>query len=130
MPAKYEFEAQWRALGTDVTGTLTGIGSGKQNTEIIITKLAEFGVTNKAAAQRCAKLSFNGYDDWFLPSKDELHLMYTKLHKKGVGGFFYNTYWSSSQKGDYDASAYSFEDGSETDNSKDTTKGVRPCRAF
>jgi len=47
------------------------------------------------AAKICYDLVLNGYDDWFLPSKDELNLMY---EQKGViGGFAGAYYWSSSE---------------------------------
>ena len=35
------------------------------------------------------------YDDWFLPSKDELYKLY--LNKDKIGGFTDAWYWSSSE---------------------------------
>jgi hypothetical protein len=60
--------------------------------------MRQLGVTG-TAAQRCASLDINGYRDWFLPSKDELDLMYQNLARRGLGGFGvdYN-YLSSSQR--------------------------------
>ena len=34
---------------------------------------------------------------WRLPTKEELQLMYTELHKKGNGGFKASNYWSVSE---------------------------------
>lgn len=72
----------------------TAIGTGKQNTLDIIAGDAQ---PNKAADE-CANYSIvNGgvtYDDWFLPSLDELNQMYENLHMYGVGDFVDDEYWS------------------------------------
>jgi uncharacterized protein (TIGR02145 family) len=80
------------------------------------------------------------FDDWFLPSKDELNAMYTELHLYGVGGFsgtFGSSYWSSSEMtGAYDsihnAWFQNFNTGVQDgkDKASSTTSWVRACRAF
>lgn len=98
---------------SDCTGT--AIGTGKTNTQLLVNAMgaetysSSSGSTKTAnyAAKLCDDLTYsvNGvtYNDWFLPSKDELNLMYTELYKKGLGGFAHNNYWSSSE---YDYFAY------------------------
>ncbi|MCX7023447.1 MAG: PEGA domain-containing protein, partial [Spirochaetes bacterium] len=73
--------------------TGTAIGTGRANTQAII---AAQGAGDYAAIL-CKNLSINGFSDWFLPSKDELNLMYTNLKKAGLGGFGSGWLWSSSQ---------------------------------
>ena len=73
------------------------------------------------------------YDDWFLPSKDELNAMYTNLHLESVGSFANNFYWSSSEATvDADTNAWyqQFNDGQQYDDSKAFTWYVRACRSF
>jgi hypothetical protein len=48
------------------------------------------------AARLCEAFTNNGYKDWFLPSQDELKLMYKNLNEKGLGSFINDWYWSSS----------------------------------
>ena len=78
-------------------GTDSGIGAGKNNTKLIMAS----EVSSGGAAQECSDYSFNGYKDWFLPSIDELELMYYNLHLKGLGVFIGSSigseYWSSSE---------------------------------
>ena len=73
--------------------TSVGIGSGKSNTEAII---AQAGHTNSVAV-KCRNYRGGGYDDWFLPSYDELDQMRINLHLSGVVPFAADTYWSSSE---------------------------------
>ena len=110
-------------------GTSTEIGTGEKNTETIASKSTS--VKNNAA-QACLDYSVNGYDDWFLPSKDELNLMYTNLHLKKLGGFANGFYWSSSEyiKDPNSIWAQSYNNGSQYFNGRSTSRRVRPIRAF
>jgi hypothetical protein len=94
-PAWTEFEAAWGANERDVGGTDFRIGTGKQNTQVIVEYLRGIGESGKAA-QLCDSFSLNGYDDWFLPSLLEVDLMCKDLKLKGMGGFSTDWYWSSS----------------------------------
>jgi hypothetical protein len=80
--------------GTPPFVVQAGIGVGKKNTETICSFLANNGEWDMAA-QVCDELVVNGFDDWFLPSFNELSLMYGNLHRSGLGGFQRTYYWSS-----------------------------------
>ena len=86
---------EWGEYGTSVGGTSTAIGSGKSNTAKIVTALG----TGNYAARLCYDFELGGYDDWFLPSKDELNELYKQ--KDTVGGFASVSYWSSSEDSSY-----------------------------
>ena len=139
-PASSEFNAQWGAYEKNVTGTQTGIGTGKSNTDKIVAFLNSAGnIESKRAAQLCVALNIGGKKDWFLPSRDELNLMYVNLHQKGLGDFGKGTnseswmnwyYWSSSQSSNSIARHQNFYDGSQYLTIKDSTSRVRAVRAF
>ena len=112
---------------TAVTGTLETIGSGSANTGKII---AQNGVGITYAAGVCDALVYGGYSDWFLPSKDELNLMYTNLKVAGVGGFAGNFYWSSSEFGARDAWGQHFLYVTQGNSNKNGDERVRAVRAF
>jgi len=122
---------QWEGKWTLIGGTGTGIGSGQNNTTIIVIWLNSHSETGKAA-QLCYALNYGGYSDWFLPSKDELNLMYTNLHDIAtpVGGFAGHGYWSSSEDVAYGAWAQGFYYGLQYGNYKTNTCWVRAVRAF
>jgi TolB-like protein len=95
----------WGPYGLNIPGTETGIGTGKSNTDIIVQALTRRGEKDMAA-QLCSQYIYNGYNDWFLPSKDELNLLYTFLNENkmfdsrfGFDGWYY----SSSQYDDSNA---------------------------
>ena len=96
-------EKQWGSCGdfyltgcTLIGGTGKDIGTGQSNTTIIVTWLNSHGEID-CAAQLCDALVYGGYSDWFLPSKDELNLVFANLEVYGVGGFADDYYWSSSE---------------------------------
>jgi hypothetical protein len=76
-----------------VRATQTAIGTGMSNTQ----KIVDIQGLGNYAAKLCDDLILNGYSDWFMPSKDELNLMYENLYLNGFGGFTYDDYWSSSE---------------------------------
>ncbi|MBU4502160.1 MAG: DUF1566 domain-containing protein [Nanoarchaeota archaeon] len=82
------------------------------------------------AAQLCDALNYGGYTDWFLPSKDELNLMFKNLKVNGIGGFADDDYWSSSVEDAGDAWNQYFLDGTQYGNDMDLKRWVRAVRAF
>jgi hypothetical protein len=58
------------------------------------------------AALACANLTLNGFDNWRMPSKEELNLLYSNKNK--IGGFSEDFYWSCSEGGDGYAWLYFF----------------------
>jgi hypothetical protein len=89
------------------------------------------------AADLCAAYSLNGVSGWFLPSRDELTLLYRNLRATGLGdfrdaGFTDNcSYWASSQQTADMAIHIDFADsGREHYDDKDYPRRVRAIRAF
>ena len=91
-PAETEFVAEWGDTNFDSSSIGNSVGCGKRNTRLIIEASRLTGI----AADLCAGLNINGYNDWFMPSNDELNLMYKNLRQKGLGGFKNTRYYSSS----------------------------------
>jgi len=86
--------AEWGCSGTAIAGADgKEVGMGNQNTIDIVTGCTTPGI----AAKICYDLELNGYSDWFLPSKDEINLMYTKLKLNGIGDFSSSWYWTSTE---------------------------------
>lgn len=137
-PAEYEFEEKvWGGYRTEVGGTATTIGSGKSNTEKIVAKFGNaepYGKKTDYAAKLCADLVVTKdgvvYDDWFLPSKDELNQMYLNLRKNKLGGFSEANYWSSSEYFAYVAWGQYFDGGTQAISNRYNEGRVRPVRAF
>jgi hypothetical protein len=128
-PAEMEFRAEWGRFGWNVNGTITAIGTGKRNTQVIVEYLQQTDERGRAA-QLCDSLVMDGYDDWFLPGKDELNLMYENLKRKDMGDFSDSWYWSSSENSSLNAWFQNFSDGYQGYYFKYDTYSVRAVRAF
>jgi hypothetical protein len=82
------------------------------------------------AAKICYDLVLNDYSDWFLPSKDELNLMYQNLKVNGICDFSASLYWSSSGVSSSTAVTQGFYEGSQYYYGKISGLRVRAIRAF
>jgi hypothetical protein len=120
---------KWGIDNMDIVhGTLETIGSGKANTLIIVKAYDSLHWVIESAAYLCNDLTLNGYDDWFLPSKEELNLMYQR--REIIGGFTENLYWSSTQ-GDVSTAWHQyFGSGNGKNWTKSYKDRVRAIRAF
>lgn len=118
-----EITAQWQATGTSVIANRTEDGASNTNL-----------MTNSPAAVYIASLGAG----WYLPSIDELGLLYYNRYsaQKGLraGGntLLSNTafYWSSTEYNAAHADDFNFYYGYATTNTKTYTNTVRGVRAF
>ena len=99
------------------------LGRGYANTQAMLTVCAS-GAANAADAY----VAPNGTADWFLPSLGELMEMYSQI--QGLANITYDSYWSSSELGAYDAWYEYFYYGSQFNSGKNLKYRVRPVRAF
>lgn len=133
-PVSTEWEdIEWGDNATEISGADgTVVGTGAQNTADIV---ALQGAGSTYAAQLCDGLSHGGFSDWFLPSRDELNLMYENLHREDLGdfnsgGFISDFYWSSSEYSSSQAWNRRFISSGEYVAYKNHNKRVRAIRDF
>jgi hypothetical protein len=115
----------WNGTYTTTGATATAIGTGSANTTAII---ASQGNTGTYAAKICRDYTGGGYNDWYLPSKDELNKLY--LNKAAIGGFGINPYWSSTENSNEDAWGQNFSNGNQQLIWKDFPYLTRAVRTF
>jgi len=117
-------------IGASAQGT--DIGTGCLNTLAIITQTGH----TTSAAQACSSFSRENnsitYNDWFLPSIDELTLLYTNLYSNGYGDLNTDSYWSSSEVNASVAKFQYFYDNTSPGNyaKSNPSVRVRAIRAF
>ncbi len=105
----------------------TSIGTGYKNSIAIANQSGNLAASTAAMSAR--EYDGGGKSNWYLPSKDELDLLFTK--RSTVGGFITSdNYWSSSEIENNGAWNQSFTFGEQGGNGKFDTRAVRPIRAF
>lgn len=134
---------RWSA-GTSGNTQAKGDGpfAGEANTSIIISAHVAIGDDgNTYAARICNELQVTEggktYGDWYLPSKEELNLMYinrTAINNtataNGGSAFAGTFYWSSTEEDNHQAWQTYFPTGSQNPNPKYFNRRVRAIRAF
>jgi hypothetical protein len=114
----------WGCYDIKIEGTDTAVGTGAENTKKII-----------AECPSCvAALSYNlvleGYDDWYLPSRDEMYLLNKNLYVLGIGNIGNENFWTSTQC-DNDVWVFNFYYyGAASCSSKMNTCSIRSIRTF
>ena len=136
-PVEVEFLAVWSDTFFDVNDntyrTLIDIGSGKKNTQVIVEKCRVQTGNWNAAAVKIQDLSFNGFNDWFMPSQSELDQIFGSLKRKDLGDFKDRWYWTSTEVSNSwgtnrSARCQNFHDGKMGEGSKSERNYVRPIR--
>ncbi len=124
-------DIEWGLTMTATGATGTAIGTGQTNTTAII---SDQGI-GSYAAKLCDSYNPMSYNDWFLPSIDELLEMESNktaiaITATGLGGsgLAQTTYWSSSEIDANNASTLT--NGSQASSSKNAQAAVRAVRAF
>jgi hypothetical protein len=125
---------KWGCFRREITGARgTAVGTGRQNTRDMLAACPDPGT----AAALCANLTVNGVGGWFLPSRDELALVYRNLKATGAADFGAAgrpdnfSYWASSQLTADMAAHIDFADlGRQHFDDKDFPRRVRAVRAF
>jgi len=123
-------QCQWGVYKNNV---MTGgrIGDGKNNTQNILLALSTRMKDTGRAAQLCEILNINGFNDWFLPSLDELKALFVFMQNRNQLGSFKKTfYWTSTEKNGTDAYVINMVTGKQNDKDKDHNMEVRAIRAF
>ena len=112
------------------TTTAAAIGTGLANTDNIIS--SQGGATGSYAAGICADYSVTDggvtYDDWYLPSEDELNQLY--INRAEIGGFASNYFWSSTESSTPSARVQHLDGGNKSSLSKAGTWYLRAVRTF
>ena len=124
----YQTRYQWGCLGLSMSATASSIFTGEENTNLINSNCFESNI----AAKGCEDYTFNGYGDWFLPSEQELLLIYNNLHTSGIGKLANDSdsYWSSTEVDNQQAITINFYSGFINSSNKTSQFAVRPIRKF
>jgi uncharacterized protein (TIGR02145 family) len=122
---------EWGCSGTFIDGLSNVIGSGNQNTINIMNNCSTAGI----AARLSGDLVSGGYNDWYLPSYDELKKLTLVYQTLGIN-FSIIPYYTSSQfisEPGLPGSLYAYSffiDGTSHVQTKTSIINIRPIRSF
>ena len=132
-PSDQSTGIQWfNGSYTNTTAFSSCVGCGDGNTSMIVYNQG----AGSYAAKICYDLSLGGENDWYLPSKYELNLMYENIGQGNalglgnVGGFAITYYWSSTEVDVTNAWRQGFNAGNQYSSNKLINYYVRAVRAF
>ncbi len=123
-------EARWSNIGTDFVGEIArNRKNGAGNTVGIMMQPGH----TESAARMCADFAYAGYDDWYLPTRDEMHLI--RVNQSTInsvsnahGGQSIRTdvnYWSSEETDNNPGQAWTIDMNATGNSSFSGTKTIR-----
>ena len=112
----------------EIGATLNAVYAGKANTDMIISVQGDDNYAAQICDDYSVTINNEYYDDWYLPSKYELNLMY--LQKAAIGGFAGTYYWSSTEYNTNFAWRQHFVNGDQNNWFKIYPYYARAIRAF
>ena len=122
----------------DESCTSISVGSGESNTEMIVNSCGDEAFSsasgsskiNNYAANICLNLTNDSCDDWFLPSMEELLLLYSYLSEKSDIQQDYHVWSSTEGERPSGAKGVNFKDGSSFEKSRAEACHIIPIRTF
>ena len=118
---------------TENGNTSTDIGTGQTNTTAMMNQAGYTGGAAQVADDYSVTDNGVTYNDWFLPSLEELNEMYSQKNSieaaAGVTPFGAN-YWSSSEYDSNIAKSVNMSSGDDIDTNKNAQLNVRAIRTF
>ena len=118
---------------TENGNTSTAIGTGQTNTTAMMNQAGYTGGAAQVADDYSVTDNGVTYNDWFLPSLEELNEMYSQKNSieaaAGVTPFGAN-YWSSSEYDSNIAKSVNMSSGDDIDTNKNAQLNVRAIRTF
>lgn len=121
-------EAPWSGIADRPACTATALDTGRANTRKIMDQSGPGVSAARLCREYSATVDCSTYDDWYLPSIDELDRVFRNRAElvKFADGF----YWSSSEQDARQAWSISLHDGRRTPSFKGGKAWVRAMRSF
>ncbi|MEI2739300.1 MAG: DUF1566 domain-containing protein [Chitinophagaceae bacterium] len=127
----FESSAQTYSPGQNAEGGIVFPTSKKKG--FVVAEKGLGLMTWEEGKKACEDLVLNGYDNWRLPSKTELGIIYYQFYMKGIGGFPTEYYWCKTENKGIRQLAWclDFKDGQEyNSHSKTNNKYILPVRTY
>jgi hypothetical protein len=120
------FGAYWGCSGTLIPAIADSVGSGLNNNLTMLILCSETGI----ASEISSNITYNGYSDWYVPSIDELQLIYEQVYLTGYWDFQTTFYSSSSQSNSTMIKSLNFNNGTIVESQKSNYHQYLIVRTF